>query len=270
MPNFPAPPLPRVDWEGEVVNPTPVITSVTKWDSRIATEAPRIPWDVFISDYMEWKQGEHLGLIGPTGQGKTNLLVNLLPLQPYVVVFATKPQDATMTYLIKEHGYHKIDRWESLPPDKFPRRVLWPNANSLNAEAKQKEIFADAMERIYREKGWCVALDEGSFFVNNLGLEKPVRTYLMQARSLGISLVFATQRPVNVPLEVYDQSSHLFFFRDNDERNLSRLSGISWRNAGLIKYIVANLEEYQVLYVNVRTGQLARTRAPAPNYSEGR
>src|SRR4051794_4146986 len=229
--------------------------------ARKATEAPRIPWDVFIRRILVWRNGEHVGLIGPTGQGKTTLLLNLLPLHPYVVVFATKPRDDTIDRLVAQ-GYYKLERWESLDSKQYPRRVLWPNASKLESTELQQTTFHHAFGAIYREGGWTVALDETWYVINVLKLGVDVKTYLLQARSLGISLVCATQRPANVPLEIYDQSSHLFFWRDNDETNLRRLSGISWRSADLIRGIVSDLDQYQVLYVNTRTGRMVRTRCP--------
>lgn len=223
--------------------------------------APRVPWDEFISDHFRWRQGEHVALIGPTGQGKTTLLTHLLPIHPYVTVFATKPKDESMDGLIRT-GYYPIKRWQSLDPQKFPRRVLWPDASSLDSDRVQAEVFHDAFARIYREGGWTVAIDELWYIINILKLERDVKTYLLQARALGISLLAATQRPAWVPLEVYDQSTHLFFWRDNDENNLRRLSGISFRSADLIRSVVADLERFQVLYINTRTGEMIRTRSP--------
>lgn len=242
--------------------------------ARMANEAPRVPWDVFMTEHFRWAQGEHVALIGPTGQGKTNLLTQLLPIHPYVVVFATKPRDASMQALIKsadfhgmkpngqQTGYYPIKQWQSLDPAKFPRRVLWPDAMSLNSVGHQRAVFHHAFERIYREGGWTVALDELWYINNVLKLEMDVKLYLLQARALGISLLAATQRPAWVPLEVYDQSTHLFFFRDNDETNLKRISGISFRSAELVRMVVSNLDRYQVLYVNTRTGEMMRTRSP--------
>lgn len=227
----------------------------------MSTHAPRVPWDEFISDHFRWRQGEHVALIGPTGQGKTTLLTHLLPIHPYVVVFATKPKDESMDGLIRT-GYYPIKRWQSLNPQKFPRRVLWPDASSLDSDRVQAEVFHDAFARIYREGGWTVAIDELWYIINILKLERDVKTYLLQARALGISLLAATQRPAWVPLEVYDQSTHLFFWRDNDENNLRRLSGISFRSADLIRSVVADLEGFQVLYINTRTGEMLRTRSP--------
>lgn len=230
--------------------------------ARFATEAPRIPWDIFIRETFHWKQGEHVALIGPTGQGKTTLMLNLLPLHPYTVAFATKPEDETMRSLIAA-GWEKLDYWRPLDPRRYPRRVLWPNARDLNSEPRQKAVFYDAFGRIYREGGWTVALDETWYLENILGLRKAVQTYLLQSRALSISLVIASQRPAWISVETYSSSSHLFFWRNNDETDLRRLGGIGYLSADLIRTIVSRLERHQFLYINSRTGEMCRSRCPA-------
>lgn len=243
----------------------PVDPNTIKW-AQLSTDAPRIPWDVFVRDRFKWLQGEHVGMIGPTGQGKTTLLLNILPLKPYVVVFATKPRDETMNTLIGS-GYLKMERWQSIDPRQFPRRVLWPDARRMASQKTQQEIFHDAFARIYVEGGWTVALDELWYMTKILKLAGDIKQFLLQGRSLGISLIAATQRPAEVPLEVYDQSTHLFFWRDNDERNLMRLSGISYKSARLVRQIVSDLEKFQVLYINTRTGEMLRTRSPEVRFT---
>lgn len=232
--------------------------------AEIATTAPRVPWNEFLADHFTWLPGEHLGIIGPTGQGKTTLLVNLVPLHPFVVIFATKPEDDTMDEFLRR-GYLKMEYWQSIDADQYPKRVLWPDARKLSAASYQQKVFHDAFEKIYLEGGWTVVIDELWFIVNILKLGMDVKLFLLQSRALHISLVMATQRPAFVPLEVYDMSTHLFFFRDNDETNLKRISGIHKKSARVIREIVANLESHQVLYVNTRTGEMLRTRAPRVN-----
>lgn len=229
--------------------------------ARLSTEVPRIPWDRFIRDELRWNAGEHFALIGPTGQGKTTMLLNLLPFHPYVVVFATKPRDTTMDALVQT-GYLRLDEWRSLDPRVYPRRVLWPDATRLDSVARQQDVFHRAFGSIYREGGWTVAIDETWYMANTLKLGQDIKLYLLQARALGISLICATQRPAMIPVEIYDQSTHLMFWRDNDETNLKRISGISYRSADMIRYVVSNLELHQVLYINTRTGRMLRTRCP--------
>lgn len=204
MTQFPIPPMPRMSPTMNMGGNAALAESVR--NARVSTLAPRVPWDEFVSSVFAWQQGEHVALIGPTGQGKTTLLTQLLPLHPFVTVFATKPRDESMERLIRFGGYHPVRRWQSMDPYKFPRRVLWPDAMTLDSGLTQKAVFHDAFARIYREGGWTVAIDELWYVINVLKLEMDVKMYLLQARALGISLLCATQRPAWVPLEVYDQS----------------------------------------------------------------
>jgi len=239
------------------------------------TDIPRVTWEEFLAEHFKWAQSEHIGIIGPTDSGKTTLALAILPLRKFVIVTGTKPRDDTLEHLVGQ-GFVKIREWENLDPTVHPKRLLWPDVsakglrvkNSDDIEhkmlVKQHRVFRRAMARIYRDGCWCVYLDELWWWIHMLKMERVVRVFLQQSRSLRISLVVATQRPAFVPLEVYDQSTHLFFFRDNDERNLKRISGISWLSANLIRSTVARLDRHEVLYVNTRDGMLIRTTAPSP------
>lgn len=260
MSRFPVNPLPTTSWSRE------------SWEAAVSQAVPRRPWDRFMRDFNP-KPGEHVAIIGPTGQGKTILQTNILPKYPFVAAFATKPLDKSMDRLVTEHGYIRLAKWYRLNPIDHPRRIIWPDASNLNSVDLQKTVFENAFNHIFREGGrpannpvgWAVAIDELWYIVNMLGLSQEVKLFLLQGRSLGESLIVATQRPSSVPLEVYDQSTHLFFFRDNDRRNLDRLSEINTRaDSRVMRMTISNLEDHQVLYVNTRNGMMLRTRAPAP------
>jgi hypothetical protein len=109
---------------------------------------------------------------------------------------------------------------------------------------------------MFTQKHWAINADEVSYIGNDLRLEPLLKLIWQQGRAIGLSLVAGTQRPVHVPLLIYDQSTHLFFFRDNDETNLRRIGGIGWLNAREIREAVARLPKYYFLYVNTRTGEM--------------
>lgn len=241
-------------------------------DAVLSEKIPRVPWDNFVRRVFQPKPGEHVAVIGPTGQGKTVLINNIVPMYPFVAIFATKPLDNSLDTLTIHRDYRVFNKWIPLPAYDVPRRIIWPDASKVDAYETQEKVFRHAIESIFREGGrpkskpvgWALAVDELWYITNVLQLKNYVRMILLQGRSLGISLIAATQRPAFVPLEVYDQSTHLFFFQDNDKRNLDRLSGLNVRESGLLRKTISGLEEHQVLYLNTRNGTMARTRAPKP------
>lgn len=244
-------------------------------NAMLATNAPRVPWDVFRSTIFRPNPAEHIAIIGPTGKGKTVLLSNIIPAYHFVALFATKPQDKEMDRIIRNGQFVKLQQWRSLNPIDFPRRAIWPDTERLStaqARVLQHNVFEDAFGKIFREGGrpkenpigWTLAIDELWWIANYLRLDEEIKKFLFQSRSLGHNLILATQRPKDVPTAVYDQSTHLFFLRDNDDNNLKRLGEIGSVDSGLVRHIVARLERYQVLYINQVTSRMVRTRTPIP------
>ena len=242
--------------------------------------APVLSWDDFLTYVFDWRQNQHVGLIGPTESGKSTLEFAILPQRRYITIFATKPRDELLEQFAYQAGFERIEDW---PPqiqrfrgmrpataEEMPRRLLWPNARELGATERQAKIFRRAFEDIYAEGGWCTVWDEFWMMTQILGLENEARVMLQQARSNDISFVMGAQRPSRIPLEMFDQTTHLFFWRDNDEANLKRISGIGWLSSDPIRLFVANLERFQALYINTRTGVMYRTTAPEVTFSAPR
>lgn len=235
--------------------------------------APIVTWEEFLA-LLAWRQDEHVGMVGPTGQGKTNAVYHLLAFRDYVTYFSIKPNDATLDAFGERGGYVRIETWPPMvkrlgrrereaTPEEMPRRLLWPDATRLDSEERQKLVFRAALSDIYAKGGWCSVWDDYWFMANILGMEKDAKKFLNNARSNYAPVVLCAQRPAgNRMVEIFDQSTHLFFFRDNDERNLRTIAGIGYLSAEPIKAFVANLDEYQMLYINTRTGAMYRTTAP--------
>jgi hypothetical protein len=231
-------------------------------DALMATHAPRLSWAEFFPRF-EWAQSQHVGLIGPNGQGKTTLLTAILPRRQYVAVLVTKPRDESIDRLIAS-GYDRYEEWLDVDPDKSPRRVIWPDAKRLGAQENQTRVFRKALEQMFVDGGWCSVIDEGFYFAKRLKLSDAMMDYWTQGRSNKLSFVVGTQRPAWVPVEMYGESTHLFIWRTVEREALRRVSDLGAANAEVAKLVIQNLEPHQCLYVNTRTGVMYRTRAPLP------
>ncbi len=235
--------------------------------------APILGWDDFNTYALDWRQDQHLAAVGPTGQGKSTTIHGLVDAhRSYVAYLATKPRDKTLEAYIAKGGYERCADWppkrgvlvkKPIPAEEMPRRLVWPDATSLNAEAEQIRVFKAALGDIYQSGGWCTVWDDFWYLSVLLGLEKDAKKFLYNARSNDIPFVLGAQRPAgNRLVEIFDQADHILFFRDNDEANLRRIGGVGWLSSDLIRAHVANLEQYQFLYCNTRSGWMYRSTAP--------
>lgn len=217
---------------------------------------PVVPWPEFLGRFR-WEQGEHIAMVGPTGQGKTTMALQLMPRRQYVVVVATKPKDKTLAGLSRE-GYQVINHWPPRGPAN--KVVLWPKFRKLGDVGAQAEVLGHGLADIFEAGGWCVLVDDVQYLVDVLGLGPQLRMFWYQARSVGISLVGATQRPRRVPVEMWSQCAHAFIWRTNAD-DLKAVAELGSANTKLIREAVAQLPPHQALYVNTRTGALAVTQA---------
>lgn len=224
--------------------------------NELAELAPRVPWSEFMASF-EWKQGQHVTILGTNGGGKSTIMRAILPMRRYRAVFACKPKDPLITGLGRE-GYEIIRQW---PPNPHVERcVFWPRIEKMSDAASQRQAFYDAFYSIYQSGGWTIAMDEAAYLARTLRLDSVLKFFYEQARTLGVSLITLSQRPKEIPLLAYSQAKHLFLLRETDANNIKRLSEISGVNAQAVKEIVQTLPEYDTLYVSSRTGEMRITR----------
>lgn len=231
--------------------------------------APVIPFDIFMSRVFAWEQDQHVGIIGPTDQGKTNLAYHLLPLRSYVGYLGIKREDRTLEGFATHGGYERIYDY---PPQRgrffkrdvtwedMPRRLIWPDASDRRAaRGVQQRVFGLALDDIWRSKNICVVWDDFWYHVRILGLELDAKQNLMNARSSGSAQMVISQRAGgNRLVELLDQPTHLFFAREDDPRNLMLLGPAS----SPIRGFVANLARFQFLYRNTHDQRMYRITAP--------
>lgn len=244
-----------------------------KYQSNIE-EVPLLPWEDFLTGMQmdgsgrTWKQGEHVALIGKTGCGKTTLANAILPIRKYVTVVATKPKSPSLEKFMAENDYKRYKTWPKPGKDNpalSPRRVLWPPAPTLSAVGSQRQVIWDMMNDMYGTGGWCLYVDELRFITETMNLGKHIELFLMQGRELNISVVAGMQRPKFVPLTMYSQSRHLFFWAEKDVNNLERIGAINSIDSRFLAGVVTELPPHQFLYINSDTGYLCRSMAPDPN-----
>jgi len=205
-----------------------------------------------------WRQGQHLSIIGPTTAGKTYLGLHLLPIHRYTVLLENKMADDTITDYARENDYEIVRQW---PPSNWrDRAVVWPRYKQPGDEYKQRKVFVETIGHIFSERGWTVFIDEVAYFTHTLRMEPYLKALWEQGRSIKISFMAATQRPKAVPLHMYDQPTHLFFFRYGDENDLKRIGGIGFLNRKAIQDCVARLGEHEFLYIHAPSGYLATSK----------
>lgn len=223
----------------------------------------------FFDRVWEYKAGEHLSLLGPTGNGKTTLAYQLLRRTATQelpgVVLVMKPRDDTADKFTRASKYRRVRSWPprvSLwQPGRRPGYTLWP-AHSFIPELDDRQhfgIFRSVLRDTYRRGGFVVFADEVAGLMDlpnpvkgGPGLDVDLNRLWMRGRSMGTGLWAATQRPAWVPLNMYQQAEHLFLSYDPDMRSRKRFEEIGGVDPDLVGSVTARLPKFSWLYVRRR------------------
>ena len=183
-------------------------------------------------------------IIGASGSGKTNSLLNLLETQPNIdkiYLYARDPYEAKYQYLINKGERVGINHFND--PKAFieysnDMHDVYKNIDDYNLD-KENEIL-------------IVFDDMIPDMIHNKKLNSIVTELLIRHRKLNISIVFITHISYfKIPIDVRLNTSHAFLAKIPDKRQLQQIainhsSGISTKDFASI-YRKCTAEPYSFL-----------------------
>jgi hypothetical protein len=221
------------------------------------TDIPTLPFATFMAFFRgRWERGEHVILVAPTGGGKTTTASKILPIRSRVVVFATKVKDKTLTQQFPK--FDVVRRW---PPRSYQDRVLyWPShtKDMAGSLSKQRKDFSSVLNKIFLEhrRPWAVYFDETAYMCEMLRLDLPIKMFLHQGRSAGITVINATQRPAFIPVVAYSSATYAFIWQTTEEKDRKRLSELGRIDKRKMFMAMDHLDQHSFLFVDTRRGDM--------------
>lgn len=192
---------------------------------------PTVPWAQHLAG-LDWNQGEHILIAGPTGTGKTTLAADLVKRRGHVITFATKQRDDVLDDLYADwsevSSAREIEPWMNrvVVRPKLGRREPKTMAS---IKALHRRTFPDVFDYIYKDTNWCVLVDETLYMTDKKygNSESQIEMMHYHGRSAGISMVCLTQRPAWIPKILYSSASHAYIAKTADVADLRRLSELA-------------------------------------------
>jgi hypothetical protein len=245
---------------------------------RVGGQKIRVLWrHEFLTQYWDYKPGQHVSLIAPSQDGKTTLAFQLLahtatPKLP-AIVFVMKPRDPTPAAWASHLGYPESESW---PPEQLQRMrlpwqnrddkpsgyVLWPRHTFVVEvdKATMAREFRKALNWAYSHGDCIVFADEIYGLIAELDLQDEAIAIWSRGSGMHCGLWGATQRPSGsqgkgVPGFMYSNSWHLFFSRDPDVRSRQRYGEIGGVDPRLLAAVIDKLKLHQFLWINKGDGK---------------
>ena len=215
-------------------------------------------WDMFLAWLKDnFEPGQHMALIGPTGEGKSTFAVGVLSLRKWVLALDPKGEDETLS----ASGYQRITAWP--PPGKIrddiaegrpARLIVGGTTRTKDDMLKLADLMRAAVEGVRAEGGWTIYADEFQLLADRrmYGLDKEIEALLIAARSRGTSVVTAFQAPAWVPKAGTRQATFVVMWPTRDRvmiKTVAEAMGRPWHE---LAEAVDELPPYHVLVIPKR------------------
>lgn len=212
-------------------------------------------WPKFLKWFADvWQPGQHVALIGPTGEGKSTFAVGILSLRKWVLALDPKGEDETLS----KSGYQRITAW---PPSSRirdgiaegkPARLIVGGSNRTNEEMeKLRDLMQHAVEGVRSEGGWTIYADEFQILADRrmFGLDKEIERLLIAARTKGTSVITSFQAPAWVPKASTRQTRFVVMFPTRDKNMIKVVAETMGRPWDELAEAVRELPDYHCLVI---------------------
>ena len=243
------------------------MTELTDSDTRRVISAE---WEGTFIPWLKttWEPGQHIALIGPTGEGKSTFAGGVLALRKWVLALDPKGEDETLSAT----GYKRLTRWP--PPGKDRDRIAegQPARYIIGGPVRTRQemerhaaLMRQAVEGCRAEGGWTIYADEFQLLADRrmYGLDKEIEALLISARSRGTSVVTAFQAPAWVPKAGTRQATYVVMWPTRDRtmiKTVAEAMGRPWKE---LSAAVDELPPFHVLVIPKRIrAPMVLTHAP--------
>jgi hypothetical protein len=218
-------PAPAADWRS---------------DPRFRTP-DRVPWSVLGPDFLDAWAGvprgkrEHLEIVGPTGSGKSHLMLTILQdkyrfdsarsgdrrRMPGAILAVTKADDDVFSKL----GWPVVHDAADI---RDTHVVVWPKAGRKMGHDRREfhaKKISELLAKVWQPNNTVIAFDEVGYVEGLSGdLRATIQHYWREGRSMGIQIIGMKQRPQGALRDMHSETFWTAAFAPNDRSDLERFA----------------------------------------------